>query len=150
VRGRSFPMRAVDKAQSSDLLIPMLWGAVVIFTGAVLFSLLLYWLMKPTAYPNPGMAAYHPPPGTALLPPLRKMDSPEFAGIPAQPAQPIPSTQPTELGSSTEPKKPLRVSQSRARKGKKVMARRLDSEPKSAYATQWNRGFEQQSWFWAR
>jgi len=48
---------------------------------AALF-LMLYWLMQPKVLENPGMAAYHPPPGTRLVPFARKSDAPELASVP--------------------------------------------------------------------
>jgi hypothetical protein len=39
----------------------------------------LFWLMQPTVRPNPGVAAYEPPLGTRLEPPVRSLASLDIA-----------------------------------------------------------------------
>jgi hypothetical protein len=47
---------------------PVLLAMAIVLAVACAFFLGLYWLMQPTAVPNPGMAAYHPPRGTRVEP----------------------------------------------------------------------------------
>jgi hypothetical protein len=56
----------------------------------------LYWLMQPTVNPDPGMAAYHPPPGTILEPAPRKADGKELTAV-AEPAPEITASVPATL-----------------------------------------------------
>ena len=57
--------------------------AVTVGLTAALF-LLLYWLMQPKVFENPGLTAYQPPPGTRLEPPPRASDAPQLADLPAE------------------------------------------------------------------
>jgi hypothetical protein len=45
------------------------------------FAGFLHWLLQPVVLPNPGLAAYRPPPGTRLEPMRRKSDAPELTFV---------------------------------------------------------------------
>jgi cell wall-associated NlpC family hydrolase len=110
-------------------------GALGLMCGATAaLFLMLYWLMQPKVLGNPGLAAYHPPPGTRLVPIPRKSDAPELASLPESsgtsfaeaPVLPIPAE-------PTKPAKPAARERS-----KKVAAakprRNIEREP--TYAQQ--------------
>jgi hypothetical protein len=71
---------------SEEWGVPMLAVFGTILAGAACFFLLTYYLFQPTLSPNPGLAAYTPPPGTRLVPLPRKSDAPELAELPAEPS----------------------------------------------------------------
>ena len=54
----------------------------MIVAGAACVFLALYELSQPTINPNPGLAAYTPPPATRLVPLPRQSDAPELAELP--------------------------------------------------------------------
>jgi hypothetical protein len=72
-------MRAREADGTGSIAICLL----VFVSVAALGALSGYWLMQPRVIPNPGLAAYKPPPGTRLIPPPRKMDAPELVELPA-------------------------------------------------------------------
>ena len=67
----------------SDELGPALCivGIIAILLGGSYYA--LFYLSKPTVYPNPGVEAYHLPPATRILPPPRVSDAPEVAVAPS-------------------------------------------------------------------
>jgi hypothetical protein len=67
--------RSRSAGYRSDALVIYLAPLMV---GAAPF-LLLYWLHKPIVLTNPGLSAYKVPTATLLLPPLRELESFEFA-----------------------------------------------------------------------
>jgi hypothetical protein len=110
-------------------------------TTAALF-LVLFWLMQPKVLENPGMAAYHPPPGTRLVPVPRKSDAPELASLPEGSG-----TSFAEAPVAPEPPKPAKP-QARERSKKVVAAKpRRNIERERTYAQQqWG---TQQQWGFA-
>jgi hypothetical protein len=61
-------------------------GYLLLMAGMYgVFGILFLWILKPTVWANPGIAAYVPPPATLLIPPPGKMDAPELAAIEASP-----------------------------------------------------------------
>ena len=106
---------------------------------AALF-LVLFWLMQPKVLENPGMAAYHPPPGTRLVPVPRTSDAPELASLPEGSG-----TSFAEAPVAPEPPKPAKP-QARERPKKVVAAKpRRNIERERTYAQQqW--GTQQQQW----
>lgn len=109
-------------------------------TGALF--LVLFWLMQPKILENPGMAAYHPPPGTRLVPVPRESDAPELASLPE-----ASGTSFAEAPVSPEPPKPAKP-QARERPKKVVAAKpRRNIERERTYAQQqWG---TQQQWGFA-
>jgi hypothetical protein len=63
--------------------------------GGLVFG--LYALLQPARFPNPGIAAYEPLPGTVVtyMPPFRSRNSPALMGS-AEPT-PMPELEPTDL-----------------------------------------------------
>src|SRR4051794_23870210 len=76
-------MRDNLRPAKGDYHVALCWGlgAITVVGGCV--GLLLIFLMQPDKYPNPGLAAYAPPPGTRLLPLPHESDAPELAELPA-------------------------------------------------------------------
>jgi hypothetical protein len=72
-----------------DWAAPVLGVLAVILAGAACVFLLLYDLSQPTISPNPGVAAYTPPPATRLVPLPRKSDAPVLADLPGDPESPL-------------------------------------------------------------
>jgi hypothetical protein len=58
-----------------------------IYVGSALF---FYWLMQPTVYKNPGLAAYKPPPMTVMV----YADSPWVPGAQSEPPSILAQAQP--------------------------------------------------------
>jgi hypothetical protein len=77
------------KSQSDESVLPvfLILNAILAVVGSL--WLLLFYFSQPTIYPNPGLAAYVPPPGTRLLPLLRKSDAPELANLQDEPPSPL-------------------------------------------------------------
>jgi hypothetical protein len=83
----------------------------VILAGAACIFLLLYYLSRPAVNPNPGLAAFKPPPATRLVPLPRKSDAPELAELPAEPPSPLTAlaqAQPSEQPAKREARSPAR------------------------------------------
>jgi hypothetical protein len=78
------------KSQSDESVLPVFLILSAILTVVGSLWLLLFYFSQPTIYPNPGLAAYVPPPGTRLLPLLRKSDAPELANLQDEPPSPMP------------------------------------------------------------
>src|SRR4051794_39105500 len=77
-----------QKSKVDDSLPILNAFAVTLGLTAALF-LLLYWLMQPKVFDNPGVAAYQPPTRTRLEPLPRATDAPQIAELPEETAVPI-------------------------------------------------------------
>ena len=77
------------KSQSTEAVLPLFLILSAILAVVGCFSLLLFYFSQPTIYPNPGLAAYAPPPGTRLLPLLRMSNAPELVNLPDEPPSPL-------------------------------------------------------------
>ncbi len=73
------------KSPGDEWATPVFGVLGVMVTGAACFFLALFELSRPTINPNPGLAAYTPPPATRLVPLPRRSDAPELAELPADP-----------------------------------------------------------------
>jgi hypothetical protein len=93
------------KSPSDEWAAPLFWVLVTMLAGAACVFLLLYSLGQPKINPNPGLAAYTPPPGTRLIPLPRKSDAPELAELPPAPASPSPLTALAQAQPSEQPAK---------------------------------------------
>jgi hypothetical protein len=69
--------------------LPLLWTVTAITAIVGCFWFFLFYLSQPTIYPNPGLAAYMPPPGTRVLPLPRESDAPVLADLPTEPPSPL-------------------------------------------------------------
>ena len=71
-------------SDGDDLNYPILYYLIklLLFLFAGAFFAFLIWLFQPIIIENPGVAAYHPPPGTRLVPVPRNIGTPEVAEIP--------------------------------------------------------------------
>src|SRR5260221_12835523 len=79
----------IRRSQGDELVAPLLWVLSANLAAAAGFFLLLYFLYQPKISPNPGVAAYTPPPGTRLIPLPRRSDAPELADLPREPPSPL-------------------------------------------------------------
>src|SRR5437016_13391701 len=75
-------MRPRRGEPSVDCVAPIA-ACLLIFVGVASLGFLGgYRLMQPRILPNPGLAAYEPPPATRLIPLPHKTDAPELAELP--------------------------------------------------------------------
>jgi hypothetical protein len=100
------------RSPADEWAAPLFWVLVTILAGAACVFLLLYSLGQPKINPNPGVAAYTPPPGTRLIPLPRKSDAPELAELPPAPASPssltaLAQAQPTEQPAKHDVRPPI-------------------------------------------
>jgi hypothetical protein len=77
------------KSPGDDWATPVLGAVGVVVAGAAALFLVLYELCQPTVSPNPGLAAYTPPPATRLVPLARQSDAPELTELAPDPASPL-------------------------------------------------------------
>jgi hypothetical protein len=118
------------KSQIDESVLPVLLilSAILAVVGSV--SLLLFHFSQPTTYPNPGLAAYRPPPAPRLIPLPRKSDAPELANLPDEPPSPLAAfaqAQKIEMSETPAPKRP------------RAAVHETDHAT-SDYAQQWNSG----------
>jgi hypothetical protein len=97
----------------------------------VAFFMTLNWLMQPKVLENPGMAAYHAPPGTRLVPLPRQSDAPELASLPENSAT---SYAEALTPPPSDPPKPVK------------QARKKPPAPKKSRQPELNRTYAQQQW----
>jgi hypothetical protein len=106
--------------------------AVTLGLMAVLFAL-LYWLMQPKVFENPGMLAYRAPAGTRLEPLPRVSDAPQVAELPAE--QAVAAVAQESL--TPEAQKPKKgEARKHAKKQSPVRVRREYQEPPNRFAQQ--------------
>jgi hypothetical protein len=118
------------KSQTDESVLPVLLILSAILAVVGSFSLLLFHFSQPTTYPNPGLAAYRPPPATRLIPVPRNSDAPELANLPDQPPSPLAAfaqAQKIEMPETPAPKRP------------RAAVHETDRAT-SDYAQQWNSG----------
>jgi hypothetical protein len=111
----------------------------VIVAGTVCLFLVLYELCQPTISPNPGIAAYTPPPATRLVPLARQSDAPVLTDLAPDPASPL--TALAQAQASDQPVK--RDAHPPARKHTRVDPGDYDQR-KLGYVQQWDFGYH--SW----
>jgi len=118
------------KSQINESVLPvfLILSAILAVVGC--FSLLLFYFSEPTTYPNPGLAAYVPPPGTRLVPLPRKSDAPELGNLPDEPSSPLAAFAQAQTNE---------MSEIPARKRPRVAIHETDHAT-SDYAQQWNSG----------
>src|SRR5262245_18003588 len=101
LRGNAFSTRHEDYHLGTRV------GIVV--AGYAAFFLILYWLMQPSITPNPGLAAYRPPPKTVV----HYADSPweppaPSVFLPIRAADPAPAVAKRSVTEEPKTKKPER------------------------------------------
>jgi len=143
-----------------------LLGYLIGFAGIfIALSFIFYSFMKPVAVPNPGLAAYRPPPATRLEPLARTMDLPEVtasaeAGLGvseeeapkatmAEAVDPAASRRNADGRPSTKPQRPNARSNARKRPTV-VVARHRPAQPAYAYAQAGNTWYRQPESAWGR
>ncbi len=77
-------MAGTRELPSDDWTAPLLGVSSAILAGAAGIFALIFFLCQPTVSPNPGVAAFAPPPATRLVPLPRISDAPELAELPAE------------------------------------------------------------------
>lgn len=116
---------------SDDWVLPSFWIISAILAVISCFSLLLFYVSQPTTYPNPGLAAFIAPPGTRLLPLLRKSDAPELADLPDESLSPLAALAQAQTSQKEVTSKPP------AHK-RPLLATRENDQRTSDYGPQWN------------
>jgi negative regulator of sigma E activity len=113
---------------------PVVWFLSAAAAGAGCVFLVLYALVQPMRLPNPGLAAYTPPPGTRLLPLPRESTAPELAEGPrlddASPVAALALAEKTGRPARRESTKPVR-------KRVRVEPRRYEQR-EAGFSQQWN------------
>lgn len=89
--------------RNDDWGVSALWYLTMLMAGGACFFLVLHTIYRPTVIPNPGLAAYNPPPGTRLLPLPGKHDAPILAALPD--VAPDPSTALAQASPDDKPAK---------------------------------------------
>ncbi len=124
------------KSPGDEWATPVLGVLAVIVAGAASLFLVLYALCQPTISPNPGVAAYTPPPATRLVPLPRQSDAPELADLPPDPPSPLSAL--AQAKASDQPvKREVHVP---ARKHTRVDPGDYDQR-KLGYVQQWDFGY---------
>jgi len=121
-----------SRFQPDQWALPFLWASGAIAALGACFWFFVVYLSHPTAYPNPGLAAYTPPPATRLLPLPRKMDAPAVADAGEDTPSPL-----TALAQAQTNEKPAKSPRAQVRKRVRVIPREND-ERALGYAQQWN------------
>ena len=139
-------MSARPSVEPVDMTISLLGYLSASMGLAVVFFLVLYWLMQPSVIPNPGMAAHFAPPATRIEPLPRKMDAPALAEVP-EPAPPIAFAQ--DYSNKSRSEKANRDVRASVRKRSRTVVRREYQKPASGYAQEWNGGYRPwgSNWF---
>jgi hypothetical protein len=138
---RCFCMAESLHSRTGDWELPLLTFVLAILGILAATGMLMYWLDKPAVRPNPGMAAYQPPPGVRLIPLPRKMDAHELATVALEPS-PLTALAQEYEKNPEKAEKPKRESRVRPRKAQRS-ARREYQYPVYGYAQPWNGGNHQ-------
>jgi hypothetical protein len=129
---RSRLMARQSILDTDECALPFFWGVGTIAALTCAFWFLVVYLSHPTVYPNPGLAAYSPPPGTRLMPLQRQTDAPELVELDVEPSSSV--TAVAQAQTSEKHAKP-----SRGAVHKRVRAiPRENGERGLGYAQQWN------------
>jgi len=70
-------------SDGDDLNYPIMYYLIMLSLFVSTFFSFLIWLFQPIVIENPGVAAYHAPPGTRLVPVRRDLAASQVAEIPA-------------------------------------------------------------------
>ena len=132
--------------------------AVTLGLTAALF-LLLYWLLQPKVFENPGLAAYQPPAGTRLEPRPHSSDAPQLADLPAEKAvSTVAKSSPQQVAQPPKAETPKAEKRKLAKKHAPVRVQRERKKSPNRFAQQreyreWPNRFAQQAdfgWGWPR
>jgi hypothetical protein len=121
-----------SNSRGDEWALPLFWIVGAMTAIVACFWFLLFDLSQPTAYPNPGLAAHTPPPGTRLIPLLRRSDAPKLADVPNEPASPLTALAQAPSNQKGVPELPPR--------NRPRVAASQDDQQKSDYGQQWNNG----------
>jgi hypothetical protein len=127
--GRSGNMKKSSKAQADDW-IPVLWAASATLGVLGIFAVSFHFLLQPTVYENPGLAAYSAPPETRLVPLPGKSDAPALSDLPE-----LPQPASTALAQAQTQAKPVARSPFRRRS---QVTHRGNEQPRWGYSPQGN------------
>jgi hypothetical protein len=118
--------------------VSVLWYLAALIGAGACFFLALHAIYQPTVYANPGLAAFHPPPGTRLIPVPGKHDAPILAAMPdvVSPQGPEGSTALAEAKPNESPAK----RDTHALKHPRVARDRSQAPSNNPYQYQWRGG----------
>jgi len=124
------------KSPGDEWAAPVFGVLGVMVAGAACLFLVLHELCQPRINPNPGVAAYTPPPATRLVPLARASDAPALADLPPDPASALSAlaqAQASDLPVKRDAHPPVR---------KRVRVDpRDDDQRKLGYVQQWDFGY---------
>jgi hypothetical protein len=115
---------------------PVFGVLAAILAGAACVFLLLYDLSQPTISPNPGVAAYTPPPATRLVPLPRRSDAPALADLPGDPESPL-----TALAQAQASDQPVKRDIPPPVRKRPRGDPRGDAQRKPGFVQQWDYGY---------
>src|SRR5215212_1038672 len=127
-------MAVITKSKTDDSL-PILNAFVVTLGLTAALFLLLYLLLQPKVFENPGLAAYQPPPATRLEPLPRASDAPQMAELPEEKTVPVVAQEPSPPPVAKPPKAQKRKL---AKKQPPARAPREHQESPNRFAQQTN------------
>jgi hypothetical protein len=91
------------KYRDDDLEVSALWCPLMLMAGAACLFLVLHAIYRPHVIPNPGLAAYRPPPGTRLIPLPRDLPVLAEADVPMLDEVPTPTPDPSTAMAQAKP-----------------------------------------------
>jgi hypothetical protein len=124
------------KSPGEEWAAPVFGVLGIIVAGAAGIFLMLQELCQPTINPNPGVAAYTPPPATRLVPLARASDAPELADLAPDPASALSALAQAQASD----RRVTRDARSPARKHTRVDPGDSDQR-KAGYVQQWDFGY---------
>jgi hypothetical protein len=129
-------MAETRKLPSDDWAAPLLGVSGAFLAGAAGIFLLIFFLCQPSVSPNPGIAAYTPPPATRLVPLPRVSDAPELAELPAETPSPLAALAQARAGDLPAKPPPRPVA------GKRPRVEPVEHDQRNAgFAQPWNFGY---------
>jgi hypothetical protein len=115
----------------------------IVLAGYAGFFFVLYWLMQPSITPNPGLAAYRPPPKTIV----HYADSPWVPPAPSE-ALPIRAADPEpEIAKSSVTEEPKKETKKQERRTTARRTQPVREQPNPFWGHASSRSFGSRPWF---
>jgi hypothetical protein len=115
----------------------------IVLAGYAGFFFILYWLMQPSITPNPGLAAYRPPPKTIV----HYADSPWVPPAPSE-ALPIRAADPEpEIAKSSVTEEPKKETKKQERRTTARRTQPVREQPNPFWGHASSRSFGSRPWF---
>jgi len=115
----------------------------IVLAGYAGFFFVLYWLMQPSITPNPGLAAYRPPPKTIV----HYADSPWVPPAPSE-ALPIRAADPApEIAKSSVTEEPKKETKKQERRTTARRTQPVREQPNPFWGHASSRSFGSRPWF---